>query len=99
MWDCASQLRVPGRSRVHGRPYLSFCPITLQQFQVLMSMQMDACLKKEQICTLFVWVGHQKKGLGGGWWVRGVQPKNWACLSKFLFWTPPGTMEKKHFWQ
>jgi hypothetical protein len=32
MWDCASQLWVPGRSRVHGRPYLSFCPITLQHF-------------------------------------------------------------------
>jgi hypothetical protein len=24
MWDCASQLWVPGRSRVQGRPYLSF---------------------------------------------------------------------------
>jgi len=23
--------------------------------------------------------------LGGGWWVRGVQPKNWACLSKTIF--------------
>jgi hypothetical protein len=32
LWDCASQLWVPGRSRVHGRPYLSFCPITLQHF-------------------------------------------------------------------
>ena len=30
MWDCASQLEVPGRSRVHGRLYLSFCPTTLQ---------------------------------------------------------------------
>ena len=29
MWDCASQLWVPGRSLVHGRPYLRFCPITL----------------------------------------------------------------------
>ena len=32
MWICAIQLWVPGRSRVHGRPYLSFCPITLQHF-------------------------------------------------------------------
>jgi hypothetical protein len=24
LWDCASQLWVPGGSRVHGRPYLSF---------------------------------------------------------------------------
>ena len=32
MWGCASQLWVPGRSLVHGRPYLSFCPITLQHF-------------------------------------------------------------------
>jgi len=29
---CASQLWVPGRSCVHGRPYLSFCPVTLQHF-------------------------------------------------------------------
>ena len=33
-WDCASQLWVPytDRSLVHGRPYLDFCPITLQHF-------------------------------------------------------------------
>jgi hypothetical protein len=54
-----------------------------RQFQVLMSMQMDACLKKEQIGTLFVWVGAPEGGVGG--WVRGVQPKNWACLSKIKF--------------
>jgi len=29
MWDCASQLWVPGRSCMHGHPYLSFCFITL----------------------------------------------------------------------
>jgi hypothetical protein len=56
-----------------------------------MSMQMDTCLIKEQIGTLFVWVGAPRKvGLGGGWWVRGVQPKNWACLSKEKFQPPPG---------
>jgi len=32
------------------------------QFQVLMSMQMDACLKKEQIGTLFVLVGVPEGG-------------------------------------
>jgi len=31
-----------------------------------MSMQMDAYLKKEQIGTLFVWVGALKGGWGGG---------------------------------
>ena len=34
MWDCASQLWVPGRSRVHVCPYLSFCRITLQHFSL-----------------------------------------------------------------
>jgi hypothetical protein len=61
MWGCASQLWVPGMSCVHRRPYLSFCPMTLQHFsfrsQVLMSMQMDAEYRKEQIGTLFVWMG------------------------------------------
>jgi len=51
MWDCASQLWVPGRSRVHGRLsrvhgrlsrvhgrlYLNFCPnAATLQFQVWM---------------------------------------------------------------
>ena len=64
MWDCASQLWVPGKSFVHGRPHLCFCPITLQHFSFrsLMSMQMDAELKKEQIGTLFVWVGALERG-------------------------------------
>jgi len=35
---------------------------------------MDDYLKKEQIGTLFVWVGHWKGGLGGGS-LRGVHPK------------------------
>jgi len=39
------------------------------QFQVLMSMQMDAYLKKEQIGTLFVWVGAPEGGVRG--WVVG----------------------------
>ena len=40
------------------------------QLLVLMRMQMDAYLKKEeQIGTLFVWVGAPKGGFGG--WVVG----------------------------
>ena len=31
-----------------------------------MSMQIDACLKKEQIGTLFVWFGAPETGLEGG---------------------------------
>jgi len=43
-----------------------------------MSMQMDAYLKKEQIGTLFVWVG----ALEG--WVRGVHPKKYTCLPNIM---------------
>ena len=46
-----------GHARLGVR--ISFLPhnsATLQ-FQVLMSMQMNACFKREQIGTLFVWVG------------------------------------------
>jgi len=41
-----------------------------------MSMQIDAYLKREQIGTLFVWVGAPEGGGRGWWWVRGVHPKN-----------------------
>jgi hypothetical protein len=50
-----------------------------------MSMQTGACLIKEQIGTLFVWVGALEGRFGG---VRGVQPKNHTCLQFFL--EPPG---------
>jgi len=36
-------------------------------------MQMDAYLKKEQIDTLFVWVGELEGGFGG--WVVGQAQK------------------------
>jgi hypothetical protein len=43
MWGCASKLWVPGRLCVHGRPYSIFAPNSATlQFQVLMSMHMDA---------------------------------------------------------
>jgi len=55
-----------------------------------MSMQMDACLKMEQIGTLFVLVGAPEGGFGGG----GVQLKNHTCLFNFFFLAPPGTDKK-----
>jgi hypothetical protein len=39
-----------------------------------MSMLMDACLKMEQIGTLFVWVGALEGGFGGGGAHRGGPP-------------------------
>jgi len=55
---------------VHGRSVYQFLPhdSASLQFQVLIRMQMDAYLKKEQINTLFVWVGALEGGggLGGG---------------------------------
>ena len=73
---------------MHGRPYLSFCPITLQHFQVLMSMQMDAEMKKEQIGTLFVWVGALEGGFGG--WVvpQGAPPQKVDTPSQKVINTP-----------
>jgi hypothetical protein len=48
-----------------------------------MSMQMDACLKKEQIGTLFVRVGALEGGVGGGeGGLRGVHPKKYTCRPK-----------------
>ena len=45
-----------------------------------MNMQMDAEFKKEQIGTLFVWVGTLEGG--GGWSLRGVHPKKQTCRPK-----------------
>jgi hypothetical protein len=39
----------------------------------VISMQMDAHLEKEQIGTLFVWVGAPEGGVGGGGVVRVAQ--------------------------
>jgi len=47
-----------------------------------MSMQTDAYLKKEQIGTLFVWVGALEGGVGGGGSLRGVYPKKYTCRPK-----------------
>jgi hypothetical protein len=53
---------------VHGRPYQFLPQNSALQFQVLMSMQVDADFKKEQIGTLFVWVRALEGGFEG--WVR-----------------------------
>jgi len=46
-----------------------------------MSMQVDAYLKKEQVGTLFVWVGALEGGLGGGF--PGVStPKSKRVVQK-----------------
>jgi len=70
MWDCASQVWVPGRLVGHvcrgvRISFLRHNSATIQ-FQVLMSMQMDAEFKKEQNDTFFVWVGALEGGVGGG---------------------------------
>ena len=44
-----------------------------------MRMQMDACLKKEQIGTLFVGVGALERGFGGGGGSGFVHPKGYTC--------------------
>jgi hypothetical protein len=43
---------------------------------------MDAEFKKEQIGTLFVWVGALSGVLGGGWSRGGIHPVVWVCLPK-----------------
>jgi hypothetical protein len=47
-----------------------------------MSMQMDAYLKKEQIGTLFVWVGALEGGFGGGGGHPGCPPQKVYVPSK-----------------
>ena len=46
-------------------------------------MQMDAESKKQN-GTLFVWWGHWKGGLGGGWSLRGVHPKKYTHPKNLL---------------
>jgi len=52
----------------------------MRQFQVLMSMQMDAYLKKEQIGTLFVLVEASEGGFRGGG--QGGPPQKDTCHPK-----------------
>ena len=82
MWDCASQLWVLGRSRVHGRPYLSLCPVTLQHFSSDVDEYADGCLfeKGAALYPFRPGGGTGRGGLGRGGEVRGVQSKNRTCL-------------------
>ena len=62
------------------------------QFQVLMSMQMDAEFKKEQIGTLFVWVGALEGEFGGLVVPQGCPPqkvKNDLQLQSICFYLIP----------
>ena len=68
-----------------GHVCTNFCPITLQHFVVLMSMQTDAYLKKRQIGTLLFGWGHWMGVFGGGA-LRGVHPKKYTCLPKKASW-------------
>jgi hypothetical protein len=61
-----------------------------------MSMQMDAEFQKEQNGTLFVWVGALEGGLGGGWSLRVVHPRNWTYLPKIKIKHPPATGKMFH---
>jgi len=47
-----------------------------------MSMQMDACFRKEWIGTLFVWVGALEGGFGGGGGGSGLSTQKVYVLSK-----------------
>ena len=87
MWDCASQLLVPGRSCVHGRPYLNFCPTTLQHFN-LRSWWVCRWMpiwKRSRLVPFLSWWGHRKGGLGGGG-ARGSSPKIVRAYPNFFFW-------------
>jgi hypothetical protein len=52
----------------------------------VISIQMDAHLEKEQIGTLFVWVGAPEGGERGGWGVQGVPTqKVYMPVQNFFF--------------
>jgi hypothetical protein len=62
------------------------------QFQILMSMHLDAELKKEQIGTLVGLVGAQYPERGGGWGggvPQGCPPQKATCLPKIINKHPP----------
>jgi len=47
-----------------------------------MSIQMDACFKKERVGTLFIWVGALEGGFGGGGVPQGCPPQKVDVSSK-----------------
>jgi len=46
------------------------------------TVQADSCLNSEQIDTLFISVGGQEGGLGGGGDILGRRPKIYTCMSE-----------------
>jgi hypothetical protein len=68
MWGCTNQLWVPGRSCLYcawaSVPQFLLHNSATLKFLVLMSMQVDAEFKKEQIGNLFCLVGALERGFG-----------------------------------
>jgi len=50
---------------------------------------MGAYLQKDQISTLFVWVGAMGGGLGGGWSPKGVHTKIYTVRAPLFCICPP----------
>jgi len=88
MWDSASQLWVPGRSRVHGRPYLSFCPITLRHFS-FMSWRIRRWMHNSEwssFGTLFCLVWALEGGIRGWEIPQGCPPQKVKVPFKKTSW-------------
>ena len=60
-----------------------FCPMACQDLFGMRTVQADSCLNSEQIDTLFISVGGQEGGLGGGgaFWVGAL--KVYTCVRNF----------------
>ena len=63
-----------------------------------MSMQMGACLRKEQIGTLFVWVGALEGGFGGGGASGVSTPKSIRVMCRSKNINPPVCGEYNIMW-
>ena len=103
MWSCASQLWVPGESCGHGRPYLSFCPITLRHcsFRSWWVCRWMQNSKRNRRCPFYLG-GGSGRGVWGGVVstpksIRAFQNFNasWADTKKFS--TPPSIVFTKPF--
>ena len=70
-WICALH-----RWSVQERVQTSFCPTARQVLHYLAckTVQADCCFNAEQIDTLFISVGGQEGGLGGGGDILGRRP-------------------------
>ena len=58
-------------------------------------MQADSCLNSKQIDTIFISVGGQEGGFGGGGGViLGRRPKKWHDCQENICLHPPGTSKE-----